>query len=70
MRVRFRRRLFRILELAESGDAASKVFDIFILTLIVLNVAAVMLESVEDLRLKLSGRVHRRVPPADMELYV
>lgn len=49
MRERFRCRLFRILELAESGDVASKLFDVFILTLIVLNVAAVMLESVEGL---------------------
>ncbi len=59
MRVRFRRRLFRILELAESGDAASKVFDIFILTLIVLNVAAVMLESMEDLRLRYALLFHQ-----------
>jgi len=49
---RFRRRLFRVLELAESGDVPSKLFDIFILTLIVLNVGAVMLESVAGLRLR------------------
>ena len=46
---RFKHRLFRILELAESGDVPSKAFDIFILSLIVLNVLAVMLESVEGL---------------------
>ena len=56
---RFRRRLFRILELAESGDVPSKAFDIFILTLIVLNVLAVMLESVEGLASRYAGSFSR-----------
>ncbi len=42
------KRLFQILELAEAGDAASRVFDVFILTLISTNVIAVLLETIES----------------------
>ena len=42
-----RRRAFEILEIAAVGDAASRAFDLFIITLISLNVVAIILESVE-----------------------
>lgn len=44
-----RKRIWEILEAAEEGDTASRCFDVFILSLIFLNVAAVILVSVESL---------------------
>ena len=41
-------RTFEILEIASTGDTHSRVFDIFIMTLISLNVIAVILETVES----------------------
>jgi len=43
-------RTYRILDVAEKGDRASRLADIFIMGLIVLNVLAVMLETVNALR--------------------
>ena len=43
---RIRKRTWEVLEAALDGDVASRVFDVSILTLIVLNVAAVIVESV------------------------
>lgn len=42
-----RRRIYEIVEVAALGDRASRVFDIFILSLIGLNVAALVLETVD-----------------------
>lgn len=42
-------RTFQILEIAERGDTASRVFDVFIFALIAGNVLAVILETVGDL---------------------
>lgn len=47
-----RRRTFEILEVASTGDLPSRIFDTFIMTLILLNVLAVILETVESLLLK------------------
>ncbi len=44
-----KRRTWEILEVAQPGDTASRLFDIFILGLIFLNVAAVVLVSVQRL---------------------
>jgi len=49
-----RRRTHEILEVARAGDIASRAFDFFILSLIALNVVALMVESVE--------RIHSRFP--------
>jgi len=49
-----RRRTHEILEVAQPGDIASRAFDFFILSLIALNVAALMVESVEG--------IHSRFP--------
>ena len=46
---KLKRRTFEILELAQRGDAASRVFDLFIMALISLNVIAVILGTVEPL---------------------
>ena len=43
-------RTFQILEIAEPGDTASRAFDVFIFILIGINVLAVVLETVGDLR--------------------
>lgn len=43
-----RRRVWEILEVAQPGDVASRRFELFILALIALNVAAVVLESVRS----------------------
>ncbi len=47
--IRIKKRTFEILEIAAEGDSVSKAFDIFIITLISLNVLAVVLETVESL---------------------
>ena len=43
--LRFRKRLFEILEVARPGDRISKLFDMLLILLILLNVAAMILES-------------------------
>lgn len=47
-----RKRLYEILEVAAPGDRASRAFDIFILSLIALNVTALVLETVEAVHAK------------------
>lgn len=42
-------RIFEILEVASAGDLPSRMFDVFIMSLISLNVIAVILESVKNL---------------------
>jgi voltage-gated potassium channel len=49
-----RKRIYEILETASVDDSASRVFDIFIITLITLNVVAVILETVESLAAQFS----------------
>jgi voltage-gated potassium channel len=44
-----RKRVWELLDVARPGDGASRVFDVFILTLIALNVLAVILATVEPL---------------------
>ena len=46
---RFKVRLYEIMDKASEGDTASRVFDSVIVTLILLNMVVVILESVEDL---------------------
>jgi len=46
---RFRKRVFEIIEKAKEGDRASRTFDIFIMSLIFLNVFAVVLDTEADL---------------------
>lgn len=48
-RTAVRRRVWEIVEATRAGDAASRRFDVFILALIVLNVAAMVLESVRSI---------------------
>lgn len=47
---RMKTRIYRILEATEKGDISSRIFDIFIITLISLNILAVVLETVQSLR--------------------
>lgn len=47
--MRFRKRLFEIVEKARPGDVASRIFDVSIMTLICLNLLAIILASVERL---------------------
>ncbi len=49
-----KQRIFEILEVASEGDNISRYFDIFIISLIILNVFAVILESVEILSISYS----------------
>ncbi len=44
-----RKRIFKIIEKAENNDIASKIFDISIIILIVLNVFAIILQSFKDI---------------------
>jgi voltage-gated potassium channel len=45
-----RKRVHQIIQPVQQGDRASRAFDIFILSLIALNVLAIILESVRDIR--------------------
>lgn len=47
-----RRRVWEILEVAQPGDRASRAFDVFILSLIFLNVIAVVVGSVESVQVR------------------
>ena len=49
MRRKVKKRIFEILEIASAGDLLSRTLDIFIMTLIFLNVVAVILETVKSL---------------------
>ncbi len=49
MKARIRTRIFEILEVSRPGDFLSRFFDVFIISLIALNVIAVILETVESL---------------------
>ena len=46
----FRKRVYEILDVAKAGDNLSRGFDIFIITLIALNIIALNLESVESIK--------------------
>jgi voltage-gated potassium channel len=46
---KIKRRTYEILEVSSPGDKPSRIFDIFIITLIFLNVVAVVLETVQSL---------------------
>lgn len=48
----YRKRIQKTLDRAEEGDKVSRYFDLFIMTLIVLNVFAVITETVEDIYTK------------------
>lgn len=48
MNQKFKKRIFEILETATADDQLSKIFDIFIITLISLNTIAVILETVKS----------------------
>lgn len=49
--MRLRRRIWEIIDVAAPGDVASRIFDVFIMTLISLNVVMVVLETVKSLQL-------------------
>lgn len=46
-----RKRVWQIVEVAEKGDTTSRAFDIFILTLIFLNVIAVIVETIKPVQI-------------------
>jgi voltage-gated potassium channel len=50
VRMSLRKRVREIVDIAKPGDSLSKAFDIFIITLIGLNVAALILESVKSIQ--------------------
>jgi len=52
MNKRSRERVFKVLEMAEAGDTPSRAFDLFIISLISLNVLAVILGTVDSLAAK------------------
>lgn len=58
MNQRIKKRIYEILEVASPGDRASKYTDIFIMGLIILNVTAVILETVESLYIRYSTYFH------------
>lgn len=49
--VSIRRRVWEIVETARPGDMASRYFDVFLLVLVILNVLAVVLQSVREVEL-------------------
>jgi voltage-gated potassium channel len=52
---KIRRRTYEILEVASPGDKLSRIFDLFIIALIFLNVVAVVLETVQNLSILYRG---------------
>lgn len=50
-----KQRIWEILEVAKNGDTASRVFDVFILTLILLNVLAVIVGTVQSIQARFGG---------------
>ena len=52
---KLKKRTYEILELAKPGDRASRIFDFFIISLIILNVIAVILETVGNLSVSYAG---------------
>ncbi len=56
--MRVKTRLYGILEEAEEGDRVSKVVDVFIVSLIMLNVAAVILETVASVHARYAAELH------------
>ena len=52
---RLKKRIYEILEVAAPGDSLSRIFDVFIMTLIFLNVVAVVLETVQGLSAQYRG---------------
>jgi len=50
-----KKRIYEILEVAAPGDSQSRIFDIFIITLIFLNIVAVVLETVHILSVQYKG---------------
>ncbi len=54
MYLKIKNRIYQIIEKAEEGDKLSRAFDIFIITLILLNVLAIILNSIQALSLKYS----------------
>ena len=48
--MRIRNRIWEIVEVAQEGDTASRVFDISIILLIFLNIVAVIIETIENVR--------------------
>ena len=55
-----KQRIFEILNKARYGDTASRIFDISLTTLILANLAAVSLESVESINNKVKDYSHNR----------
>jgi len=53
-----KRRVWEILDVAKPGDTASKVFDIFILSLIFLNVVAVVLGTVKEIEERFASALY------------
>jgi voltage-gated potassium channel len=53
--MRIRRRIWELLDVAQTGDTASRWVDLFILTLIFLNVAAVIVGTVDSVRGSIGG---------------
>jgi len=49
MSQKVKKRIFEVLEIASIGDLPSRIFDVFIMILISLNVLAVILETVKSI---------------------
>lgn len=54
-----RRRVYNVIEIGRGEDATSKAFDVFIVALIVLNVAAFVAETVPSLQTRYAAEFHR-----------
>jgi len=48
--MRLKRRIFEVVEVAGAGDKLSRAFDVFIVSLITLNVVAIIMETVDPIR--------------------
>lgn len=49
---KIKKRIFEIIEVAKEGDIASKIFDIFIISLIIFNILFLLLSTVEQINIR------------------
>lgn len=53
--IKIKKRIFEIIEKAARGDQISRLFDLFIMSLIFLNIVAIILETVKSISVNFSG---------------
>lgn len=56
--MKIKKRIWEIIEVAKNGDTASRIFDVFILSLIFLNVLVVIIGTIKDIQINYGTALH------------